>query len=134
MPCAGPRRCGTSPRGRSSELMTGTHFEHATPILRVEDRARGVHYYRDVLGFALADWSEARVMAVPFSNPRTPMERNPKRALPLVALLFIIGVAVLSRFSPDVRAVDAVGLSGSGFALGVGFTILVFALTGRARS
>jgi hypothetical protein len=56
---------------------------------------------------------------------------SPKRLLPLAALLFIIGVAVLSQHSSGVRPVDVVGLSGSGFSLGVGFTILVFVATGR---
>jgi len=60
------------------------------------------------------------------------MER-PRRLFPLAAVLFMIGAASLSRFLPHVRAVDAVGLSGSGFALGVGFALLVFGLTGRIR-
>jgi len=45
-------------------------------------------------------------------------------------LLFVIGTATLSRFSHDVRNVVAVGLSGGGFAIGVGFALLVF---GTAR-
>jgi hypothetical protein len=32
-----------------------------------------------------------------------------------------------------VRAVAAVGLSGGGFAIGVGFAILMFGLTGQLR-
>ena len=60
--------------------------------------------------------------------------KNAKPALPLAVLLFIIGIAALSRFSSGIRAVDAVGLSGGGFAMGVGFMIFVFALTGRGRS
>ena len=55
------------------------------------------------------------------------MERS-RRLFPLVALLFVIGIATLTRFLPHVRAVDAVGLSGSGFSLGVGFALLVFGL------
>jgi hypothetical protein len=50
--------------------------------------------------------------------------------MPLAGLLFIIGVATLSRFASGVRSVDAVGLSGGGFAIGVGFAMLVYALTG----
>lgn len=34
-----------------------TRFEHAEPILRVEDMSRSVRYYTDVLGFALEEWS-----------------------------------------------------------------------------
>jgi hypothetical protein len=54
--------------------------------------------------------------------------------LPLAALLFIIGVATLSHFSAGVRPVVAVGLSGSGFSIGVGFAMLMFGVVGRMRS
>jgi hypothetical protein len=47
--------------------------------------------------------------------------------------LFTIGAVALSRFAQDVRAVAAVGLSGGGFAIGVGFAILVFGLTGHLK-
>lgn len=33
-----------------------TTFEHANPILRVEDMSRALRYYVDVLGFTNADW------------------------------------------------------------------------------
>jgi predicted enzyme related to lactoylglutathione lyase len=33
-----------------------TAFEHAEPILRVEDMARALRYYVDVLGFTNAEW------------------------------------------------------------------------------
>jgi uncharacterized glyoxalase superfamily protein PhnB len=33
-----------------------TSFEHADPILRVEDMSRALRYYVDVLGFTNADW------------------------------------------------------------------------------
>ena len=58
-----------------------------------------------------------------------------KRRRPLlVALpLFTIGAVTLSRFADGVRAVAAVGLSGGGFAIGVGFAILMFGLTGQLR-
>ena len=59
------------------------------------------------------------------------MER--RRLLPLAALLFIIGAAALARFSHDVRSVDAVGLSGGGCAIGVGFALLVFGPAGRFK-
>ena len=36
--------------------MTGTHFEHAEPILSVADMSRSLRYYIDVLGFANAPW------------------------------------------------------------------------------
>lgn len=36
--------------------MNRTRFEGSEPILRVEDMARSVRYYVDVLGFTNADW------------------------------------------------------------------------------
>lgn len=36
--------------------MTRTRFEHAEPILRVENLARSVRYYVEVLGFQNAEW------------------------------------------------------------------------------
>jgi len=57
-----------------------------------------------------------------------------RRVFPLAVLLFAIGAVALSRFSDNVRNVDAVGLSGGGFALGVGFALLVFGLAGRNKS
>jgi hypothetical protein len=59
------------------------------------------------------------------------MER--RRLLPLAVLLFVIGTATLSRFSHEVRNVVAVGLSGGGFAIGVGFALLVFGAAGRLK-
>ena len=35
-----------------------TRFEQANPILRVEDMARAVRYYVDVLGFEQASWGD----------------------------------------------------------------------------
>jgi hypothetical protein len=58
----------------------------------------------------------------------------PLAVLPLMAILFITGAAGFSRFSPGVRPVAVVGLSGSGFSIGVGFAFLVLivlSLTGR---
>lgn len=57
-----------------------------------------------------------------------------RRLYPLAALLFVIGAAGLSHFSGNVRDVDAIGLSGAGFALGVGFALLTLALTGKIKS
>ena len=56
-----------------------------------------------------------------------------KRIAPMVGILFIIGVSTLTHFSQDVRAVVVVGLSGAGFAMGVGFAFLVLAATGRLK-
>lgn len=56
-----------------------------------------------------------------------------RRFLPLVGLLFVIGIVGLLRFSTDVRSVDVVGLSGSGFALGVGFVLLVLGFAGKIK-
>lgn len=41
-----------------------THFEHANPILRVDDMSRSVTYYVDVLGFSLEEWSGGDFAAV----------------------------------------------------------------------
>lgn len=38
------------------------------------------------------------------------------------------------RYSQNVRSVDAVGLSGSGFSLGVAFMLLVLTLSGRLKA
>jgi predicted enzyme related to lactoylglutathione lyase len=35
-----------------------THFEHANPILRVEDMVRAVRYYVEALGFIAAEWGD----------------------------------------------------------------------------
>ena len=51
----------------------------------------------------------------------------------LAAILAVVGVNGLVRFSHDVRTVDAVGLSGSGFSLGVGFAFLVMGLSGKLK-
>ena len=58
-----------------------------------------------------------------------------KRRRPVVVALplFVVGAATLSRFAHDVRTVVAVGLSGGGFAIGVGFALLVFGLTGQLK-
>ena len=60
------------------------------------------------------------------------MDRS-RRLFPLAALLFVVAAAGLFRYLEHVRAIDAVGLTGSGFAFGVGFTLLVFGITGRLR-
>lgn len=56
-----------------------------------------------------------------------------RRVVPLALLLFVIGLAALARFAPHVRTVDAVGLSGGGCAIGVGFALLVLGRSGLAR-
>ena len=60
------------------------------------------------------------------------MERS-KRILPMTAVLFVVGAGGLSRFSQGVRAVDVVGLSGAGCAIGVGAILLLLALSGRLK-
>lgn len=39
----------------------------------------------------------------------------------------------MSRYSHTARSVDVVGLSGSGFALGVGFTLLILGIRGKIK-
>lgn len=60
------------------------------------------------------------------------MDRS-KRILPMTAVLFVLGAIGLSRFSHNVRAVDVVGLSGAGCAIGVGAILLVLGLSGRLK-
>ena len=58
------------------------------------------------------------------------MKRSGRRIVPMVGMLFIIGAMSLSKFSPGVRGVAIVGLSGAGFAIGVGFAFLIMSLRG----
>lgn len=60
------------------------------------------------------------------------MERS-RRPFAAAVLLFILGAAGLSRFSQNVRSVEAVGLSGSGAAIGAGFVLLVSGLAARTK-
>lgn len=63
------------------------------------------------------------------------VERS-RRLLPMLSLaglLFFVGVSALIHRAPNVSVIDAVGLSGSGFALGVGFLLLVLALANRIK-
>ena len=53
--------------------------------------------------------------------------------MPVAVLLFVIGAATLSRFAHEVRGVVAVGLSGAGFAIGVGFAMLMFGPAGLRK-
>ncbi|HEV8267979.1 MAG TPA: hypothetical protein VGR00_07095 [Thermoanaerobaculia bacterium] len=61
------------------------------------------------------------------------MERS-KRLVPLALILFMVAAVTMSRFAGRVRTVEAVGLSGSGFAFGVGATLLVMVLAGRVKA
>lgn len=61
------------------------------------------------------------------------MKRSGRRIVPMVGMLFIIGAMSLSKFSHDVRGVAVVGLSGAGFAIGVGFAFLMMSLTGKLK-
>jgi hypothetical protein len=60
------------------------------------------------------------------------MKRS-KSLLPLAAVLFMIGASGLSHYSSNVRGLNVVGLSGAGFALGVGFVFLILELSNRTR-
>jgi len=51
----------------------------------------------------------------------------------MVGVLLIVGLAGLVRFAQDVRGVDMVGLTGSGFALGVGVVLLILGFTGKIK-
>jgi hypothetical protein len=52
------------------------------------------------------------------------MKDRSKARLPLAAVLFVIGCATMAKFAAGVRAVEAVGLAGAGFSMGVGFALL----------
>jgi hypothetical protein len=52
----------------------------------------------------------------------------------MIGMLFILGTVSLSRFSHNVRSVDVLGLSGAGFAFGVGFAFLIMSMTGKLKS
>ena len=45
-----------------------THVENIDPILRVEDMSASVRYYRDVLGFTVADWGDDNYSYVGIEN------------------------------------------------------------------
>ncbi len=59
------------------------------------------------------------------------MPTRPSRPIAPFILLLIVGIGTFSRFAPHVRAVDAVGLSGAGFAFGIGLTSLILLLRQR---
>jgi hypothetical protein len=49
-------------------------------------------------------------------------------------IVFFVGLMTLTRFAQDVRSVDAVGLSGGGFAIGIGMLGFIMALRARRKS
>jgi len=49
------------------------------------------------------------------------------------SIMFFVGLMTLTRFADHVRAVDAVGLSGSGFAMGFGLVGFIVAFRARGR-
>ena len=59
------------------------------------------------------------------------MNDRSKARLPLAAILMVTGFSTLAKFAANVRTVEAVGLSGAGFSIGVGFALLVFGLKAR---
>lgn len=52
----------------------------------------------------------------------------------IFALLVIIGIGAIARFSTDVRAVQVVGISGGGAACGVALFGFISALKSRKKS
>ena len=50
------------------------------------------------------------------------------------AILFFVGLMTLTNFSQHVRAVDAVGLYGGGFAMGVAVVGFITALRARRKN
>ena len=60
------------------------------------------------------------------------MER-PKADLAVLAMLVVIGVGAIARFSQDVRNVQVVGLSGGGAACGAALVGVVWAFKTRVK-
>ena len=61
------------------------------------------------------------------------MERS-KPNLAVLAMLVIIGVGAIVRFSQDVRSVQVVGLCGGGAACGAALVGFVWALKTRVKA
>ena len=64
------------------------------------------------------------------------MEADMERSTPnlaVLAILFIIGVGSLARFSHNVRTVDVVGLAGGGAACGAALFGLIWALRTKPK-
>ena len=59
---------------------------------------------------------------------------HPRRLIPGAVILLMLGTVTMSRFAAGVRSVAVVGLAGSGFALGVGLSFLIYSLLRRAQS
>ena len=61
------------------------------------------------------------------------MERS-RSNLAVLAMLTIVGVGAILRFSHDVRVVQVVGLTGGGAACGVALCGLIWALMTRGKT
>lgn len=61
------------------------------------------------------------------------MERF-KSNLPVLAMLVVIGLGAIVRFSQDVRLVQVVGLSGGGAACGAALVGFIWAFKTRVRA
>ena len=61
------------------------------------------------------------------------MEQS-KQNFAILALLVLIGIGSIVRFSPHVRAVQVVGISGGGAACGAALFGFVFALKSKRKS
>jgi hypothetical protein len=61
------------------------------------------------------------------------MERS-KPNLPVLAMLVIVGLGAIARFSQDVRIVQVVGLAGGGAACGAALVGFVWAFKTRVKA
>jgi len=61
------------------------------------------------------------------------MERS-KQDLAVLAMLVLVGVGAIVRFSLDVRIVQLVGLSGGGAACGAALVGIIWAFKTRAKA
>jgi hypothetical protein len=61
------------------------------------------------------------------------MERS-RPNLPVLAMLVIVGLGAIVRFSQDVRGVQVVGLSGGGAACGAALVGVIWAFKTRVKA
>lgn len=59
--------------------------------------------------------------------------RRSRPDLAVLAMLVVVGVGAIARFSQDVRSVQVVGLSGGGAACGAALVGFIWALKTRGK-
>jgi hypothetical protein len=90
------------------------------------------------MGFAVV-WGEGThadpraniPLAEPHAVGKAAIMQRSTPNLAVMAMLFVIGVSTLLRFSQHVRLVDAVGLSGGGAACGAAMFGIIYGVRSR---